>query len=171
MEKYKSILVIVTVLFLLILANTGYYLFSSWQNNILNKKAISQSKVAAVTFKIYENSKLGFQFKYPPTWILKEKDNTVDINSPAEGNTLYFSAGLRNDFKSLDEIKGKLAPSVPILPAQVDTALGFKYADDDGHDNIWLMHSDKIYFIRTYFSMSKADTTASQILETFKFTN
>ena len=110
---------------------------------------------------------MGFEVKYPILWIVQDNGNTVEINPPPVGANTYFSAGLRNDFMSLEDIKKTLATNLPITPIQIDNASGFEYTDSDYHESIWLLHSNKIYIIRTY-PMSE---DANQILSTFKFNN
>ena len=107
-------------------------------------------------------------WQYPLSWTVDDQGDTVQINpSSKEGGIIYFSVGLRKDFKSLEDIKKTLAPSVQTTPIQISTGSGFTYTDTDGHESIWISHADNIYIIRTYTISDQAH----QVLSTFKFKN
>jgi regulatory protein YycH of two-component signal transduction system YycFG len=170
MKKKKWLKIILIVILVLIFFNIAYYLITSWRNFPIIKNALS-SPSETVSLKTYSNSKMGFEVKYPASWIVQDNGNTVEIDPSFKGGVVHFSIGPRNDFKSLDDVKKTLATSVPITPVQVNNASGFEYSDSPSYEAIWLLHSGQIYLIRTYSNLALGDEEADQIFSTFKFTN
>jgi hypothetical protein len=166
MKKRENLVIALVIIFVLIFCNIIYYFATNWQNFSIIKKLLPSANQTE-SLKTYSSSKMGFELKYPSFWIVQEKDDMVEINPPSGGGNIYFSAGPRVDLKSLDDIKKTLAPDLPTAPIQIDNASGFEYSDSDFHETIWLLHSDKIYLIRTY----PRSQESGQILSTFKFKN
>lgn len=165
MKKKKKLFLEILLVFLVFLFfNFIYFL---WTNGGALFKSKNSSPKEIVVWEKYNNKKVGFELEYPPSWTLDDATDIVKINPPQGEAYNYFSVGIRNDFKSLDEIKRTLSPNLPITPVQIDGASGFKYSDSSSHDMIWFSHSDKIYLIMVYFVNDKAN----KILSTFKFTN
>jgi hypothetical protein len=168
MKKRKLWKIILIVVFAVIFCNLAYYLITSWRNFPIIKNALS-SPGETVSLKTYSNSKLGFEVRYPASWIVQDNGNTVEIDPSFKGYIIHFSVGQRNDFKSLDDIKNTLATSVPVTPIQINGVSGFEYSDSPSFESVWLSHSGQIYLIRIYSSIFEGDEEASQILSTFKF--
>ncbi|MFA5791579.1 MAG: hypothetical protein WC884_00910 [Candidatus Paceibacterota bacterium] len=165
MKNKKFYLEILIVFLVFLFSNFLYFL---WVNSGALFKNKNSSSSEIIVWKKYNNIKIGFELEYPPLWLVNDStEDIVKINPPEKEAYNYFSVGIRDDFKSLDEIKRTLSPSLPITPIEIDGASGFKYSDTSSHDMIWLSHSDKIYLIMVYFANDKAN----QVLFTFKFIN
>lgn len=118
--------------------------------------------------KIYENPKFGYELKYPPEWSVKENETGIEINPPAEENKynrVYFTLSPREEFSSLDEVKEKLSPSVPLTPIELEQMKGFKYSDGGTHEVIWFKSAGTIYVVRKYTTSGEAD----KIFDSLKF--
>jgi hypothetical protein len=164
-KKHENLAIAFVIVVFLLLCNVAYYLATNWQNFSIIKK-LSPSANETISLKTYSSSKMGFELKYPSAWVAQESEDRVEINPQSkEGSDIYFSAEVRNDFKTLDDIKKTLAPDLPTTSIQVGGASGFEYTDSDFHETIWLLHSDKIYLIRTFPRIEQSN----QILATVKF--
>lgn len=164
MKKRKHLVIALSIFLGLILCNVGYYLIVNFET-IFKSKASSSLSNKNLGPKTYSNPKIGFEAKYPASWVVKEAENAVEINPTPEGAKVYFSVALRNDFESLEDVKKKLSKDLLVVPAVVGGASGFKYTDSDFHESIWLLYSGKIYIVRIY----PISEEVNQIFSTFKF--
>ncbi|MDE2399802.1 MAG: hypothetical protein KGL67_02215 [Patescibacteria group bacterium] len=168
MKKFKFFFIIAIIVLIIIFANIGYYFERNWQYFFGAKHYSEQGDTE--TLKTYTSSKMGFEVKYPPSWTVQDNGDTVEINPISKKvQTTYFSVGLRSDLTSLDDVKEKLSTSVSLTPVQINNATGFEYNDGGSFEAIWLMHSGKVYVIRTYTSITSGGDSADQIFSTFKF--
>jgi hypothetical protein len=118
--------------------------------------------------KVYENQKFGFELKYPPTWVLQEKENIIEINPPAEKNpynSVYFTISAREEFSSLDEVKEVLSNSTTFIPLESPQIKGFKYNDGGYHEVVWFKNKEMVYVVRKFSTSGDAD----KIFESLKF--
>ena len=163
-KKYFGGLVfILAVIITVVLMNFGGFLFAG---GLTSSK--SKSSKPAVSPKTYENSKYGFEVKYPPHWLAVESDSGVIINPPEAGGNVYF--GVSADDRPLETIRSLVAVS-KIIPTDVKVAgeLGFEYSDPVPHRAIFIAHKNQTFIFRVYNSVSTFGQ-ADQILSTFKFT-
>lgn len=164
-KKHKFLFSVVATVFLFLVLNLGYFIATNWRN-FLPKKAIPIAPKAEQ--KVYENQKLGLELKYPPEWIVKENEDSIEINPPTEENQynrIYFSLTPRREYASLDEVKEKFAGSIDIKPYEFGQIKGFEYLDGGYFDAVWFMHKDTIYVARKYAT----STEARKILESISF--
>lgn len=168
MKKHKKLFIVLIIIAVVLIFNFAYYLYTNWQDFF---PASSSSGDDSVSLKTYNNSKMGFQVRYPTSWVVQDNGNAIEINPTLTEVNTHFSVALRDDFKSLDDVKKTLATTVPITPVQINNASGFEYSDSPSYEAIWLSHSGQVYLIRTYSSIAEGDMEANQILATFKFTN
>ncbi len=164
-KKYKLLLAIVVTIVLFLFLNFGYFVATNWRN-FLPKKAATLSPKPEL--KLYENQEYKFELKYPPTWVLEEKENIIEINPPAgkrQYNNTYFTLTPRKEFTSLDEVKRQLSPTLPFTPLELGQIEGFKYVDGGSYEVIWFKNKDTIYISRNYIPSADAE----KIFESLKF--
>lgn len=164
-KKHKFLLAVVATLLLFLLLNFGYFVATNWRN-FLPKKVIPLAPKPEL--KVYDNQKLGFELKYPPDWSLTENETGVEINPPAKENPynrVYFTFYSRSEFSSLDEVKEKLANSIPLTPVELKESVGFKYMDGGTHEVIWFKNANSIYVVRKFATSNEAD----KIFESINF--
>lgn len=170
MRKHKKLSIVLIIIFIILFCNLAYFFITKLQD-FYGDKISSSSSLVAENVETYNNSKMGFEVQYPISWFIKDNgEDNIEIDPSQEEAIVYFSVVLRNDFKSLDEVKKELTADVAVNPIQINNASGFEYRDSASYEVIWLSHSNKIYTVRVYTSPSAGDET-SQILSSFKFTN
>lgn len=181
------------VTFLVVVIIGGFYIF--WRINqpvyyepigpepsdlILNEKA----QISTADWETYENKDLGFSFKYPADWEIRE-DNTdkkIIILDPAHkviqqaGGELGLSIVFGNNtYSSFDDMVDKTEKNenTKVIDKALNDKISAKFIKTiEGRSEYLIQAPDKQYFFSIYDNPSNSVNILdfNQILSTFQFT-
>ncbi len=167
------------ILGIVLLCVAGYFAFvknSEQTAESLTQTSTSNSENETANWKTYTNTEYGFEFKYPPTITLEEKNSTItDTLVDKKIDTLIVSG----DY--LEILTWKTSPGnqvftcyasefINIAGYKVEKCLSHGLDSDEKGLETQLIRNGFTY--RFYIgSYANNEAEANQILSTFKFTN
>lgn len=193
-SNHKHLPVWLWVTFLVVVIIGGFYIF--WRINqpvyyepigpepsdlILNEKA----QIPTADWKTYANKDLGFSFKYPADWEIRE-DNTdkkIIILDPAHkviqqaGGELGLSIVFGNNtYSSFDDMVDKTEKNenTEVIDKALNDKISAKFIKTiEGRSEYLIQSPDKKYFFSIYDNPSNSVNILdfNQILSTFQFTD